>query len=289
MKTKLLNTIFISLALFAIYLTVFYSKEFYYAFDKFPDIYEYVIHIIIISIPTLLFSIFFIFKNNNRNLKLIIKEKGRLNNEKLKSTKLQDQISNYVDELARIHEKYINLSSEADMIMIEFNAIIEKFINNEIEQLDRKHERKDKLVQQMFYDLANPIRMKLTSLKTITASAIKSLRQTEEKNDSIKKELQEIMENSLLEMEKQDEESSKKDNIINSLKEKENKSSKSKQQYLEKLRNLEIKNQVLETRLKQYNLSDNELLFEIEKLRDENSELLNSLDKIKPFRKKYSK
>ena len=300
MKSKFLNTLFISLALFAIYITIFYSKDFEYGFILHSNFYEYIFHAIILILPiTILFIVFYNIHIKNQAVSL---EKERLINQEKNqlAENLNSRLLNYEKEIERIHEKYVNLSIESDAIMIQFNDIVEKFINNQLEKLDKSDSNKEKLIQQMFYDLAHPIRVKLSNLKTITATAIESLKRTELKNESIKKEYElkkesikkeyegllenkegKIKENELINFEK--------DNLINSLKDIENEYKRKISSLKEKVRTLEIENKIINDKLKQVDFSDSELLMEVEKLQKENSKVLGLLDKIKPYRKKYSK
>ncbi len=289
MKSKVQNTIFIALALFAIYLTIFYSKRYTYAFETYSIIYEYLIHAIIFILPTLLLYTIFLKIFNKKIQRLLGSEKQRTFRETQIKTNLQTQISNYESELERIHEKYVNLSNEADSIMIQFNDIVETLINSKIESLENTDSRKEKVAQQMFYDLAHPIRVKLTNLKTITANAIESLRSTENKNISVHKELHTLIENSKVEIEKHELAFSEKDNLINSLKNLDHQHVRQINTLREKLQSIESKNKILEEKLTKSKLTDNELLKEIDNLQKENSELLKSMDQIKPFRKKYKK
>lgn len=289
MKSKfLITTISISLALFAIYLTVFYSKKSVYDFNAYPNFYEYMFHAIILILPTIVVIVLF-YNRYIKNQATHLEEERLINNNlHLINDNLHTQLTNYEKEIERVHEKYVNLSIEADAIMIKFNDVVETLINSQIERLDKGNSKRE-LIPQMFYDLLNPIRVKLSNLKTITATAIESLKKTELNHKSIKREYEELLEKKEQKIKNKELTNSKKDNLIILLKENESEYKRTNSSLKEKIRDLEIKNQILNDKLKRVDFSENELLIEIEKLQKENSEVLGLLDKVKPYRKKYSK
>jgi fumarate reductase subunit C len=260
------------LALFAIYLTVFYSKKLEYGFYTYPNFYEYLVHTIILILPII--AVIILFYNNQTKYE---------ENEKLINEKLRSQLFNYETEIKKIHEKYVKLSMEADEIIIKFNDIVEKLINNQIRELDKSDLNRELLIQQMFYDLANPIRVKLSNLKTITITAIKSLKDIELKNEFIKKEYEELLKIEELKNKSKELINSKKENLINSKKENEDKYKREISLLKEKIGNLEFENQRLHD---EYQQKYDKILYELKKLQEKKEKPEDILDILKELNRK---